>query len=174
MTDQSRSPSPFAMAVSKRSRYTFRLGSGTLADSAAASMRFVSYKPRAVVNPAVAYASFAIMLPYTLYAGELNRPSVMTSKNAAGSTPYLRVSANPSPIASTAQPSTMLFASFTAAAPSGLTPQSNVRRPISANSGRTFATASFGPPATMLTVPAATPSGRPSTGAEVTTWPASV
>ena len=96
----------------------------------------------------------------------------MTSANTVGSTPNLRVSEKASPMASLAQPSTMLFASFTAAAPAVLVPPLNVRRPIAPKTGSSFSIAAAGPAATMTIWPAAAASGRPSTGALTNAMPA--
>src|SRR5262245_9838963 len=50
-TAQSFSPSPCAMAPSRRSRNAFPLGSGTRARSAASMIRLKSLRPSSVVNP---------------------------------------------------------------------------------------------------------------------------
>src|SRR5581483_3281565 len=85
----------------------------------------------------------------------------------------LRTSENASAIASIAAPSTKLFVSLMAAAPSGFAPAAKVRRPISWNNGSQSATASGGPPATIPSWPAAAASGLPSTGADTRRCPAS-
>ncbi len=75
-------------------------------------------------------------------------------------------------MATMAQPSTALFASLMAVADSGLGPATNVRRPMASMRGMQRPTASSGPPTTMPSCPAAAKSGRPSTGAATSVWPA--
>src|SRR3978361_1646981 len=60
------------------------------------------------------------------------------------STPDLRVSAKPSPIASMAQPSTKLLAIFMAVAASGSSPPSKMRRAIASNNGLALTTRAAG------------------------------
>ena len=87
--------------------------------------------------------------------------------------PALPTRASASASASIAAVSMKLPASFTRLASEGCRPSTKVRCPIASSSGRARSMASSGPAATMKSFAAAAASGRPNTGAERSTCPAS-